>query len=233
MDIDRLMRLSNVFAAEKSKEEAIRYLALNVCQNCLPAIVYISEITSELRFKHYVSFGVSSDSLESTRNMDATLVKTFNQVITNDQLVFQRLNNEFFSEFKGIQIGYRPDWKTVVIFPVLPHFLVTITFQVVIEDNEVNRSYFTLLRGLLAVYLSGIYELETRGKITNHHKNKEENFGKELTDRQTQIVELIKEGHTNNFIALELGFSESLIRQETIIIYQKLGIDGRREINLK
>jgi len=28
-----------------------------------------------------------------------------------------------------------------------------------------------------------------------------------------------------------MGYSESLIRQETIVIYQKLGIDGRKDIS--
>jgi hypothetical protein len=30
-----------------------------------------------------------------------------------------------------------------------------------------------------------------------------------------------------------MGYSESLIRQETMVIYRKLGIEGRRDINMK
>lgn len=44
------------------------------------------------------------------------------------------------------------------------------------------------------------------------------------------ILEMLKEGRTNGSIASVLGYSESLIRQETIIIYKKLGISGRHEI---
>jgi len=55
-------------------------------------------------------------------------------------------------------------------------------------------------------------------------------MGKELTRRQTSILVMIKEGRTNGSIASVLGYSESLIRQETIIIYKKLGVDGRREL---
>jgi DNA-binding CsgD family transcriptional regulator len=44
------------------------------------------------------------------------------------------------------------------------------------------------------------------------------------------MVEMIKEGRTNVSIAAILGYSESLIRQETIIIYRKLGISGRNEL---
>ena len=53
---------------------------------------------------------------------------------------------------------------------------------------------------------------------------------KALTSRQARILEMISDGKTNATIATHLGYSESLIRQETIIIYRKLGVDGRREL---
>jgi DNA-binding CsgD family transcriptional regulator len=43
------------------------------------------------------------------------------------------------------------------------------------------------------------------------------------------ILKLIAEGRTNAAIADVLGYSESLIRQETIKIYAKLGCSGRNE----
>ena len=59
MDVERLMRIGNVLASEKDRAEAIRYLAMNVCVDCLPTIVYISKLNSELKFEHFLSFGVS------------------------------------------------------------------------------------------------------------------------------------------------------------------------------
>jgi len=54
---------------------------------------------------------------------------------------------------------------------------------------------------------------------------------RKLSERQLKIVELIREGKTNAGIAQLLDFSESLIRQETIQIYRKLGIRGRSELS--
>lgn len=51
----------------------------------------------------------------------------------------------------------------------------------------------------------------------------------ELTQRQQLILKLIAEGRTNNDIADLLTYSESLIRQETIKIYDFLGCNGRAE----
>lgn len=51
----------------------------------------------------------------------------------------------------------------------------------------------------------------------------------ELTERQELILKLIAEGRTNRDISEILGYSESLIRQETIKIYAFLGCSGRNE----
>lgn len=50
-----------------------------------------------------------------------------------------------------------------------------------------------------------------------------------LSERQELILKLITEGRTNRDIADILGYSESLIRQETIKIYAVLGCSGRSE----
>ncbi|MEY4206763.1 MAG: Bacterial regulatory protein luxR family, partial [Actinomycetota bacterium] len=51
----------------------------------------------------------------------------------------------------------------------------------------------------------------------------------DLSERQMLILKLISEGRTNADIAEIIGYSESLIRQETIRIYSLLGCSGRNE----
>ena len=51
-----------------------------------------------------------------------------------------------------------------------------------------------------------------------------------LTPRQWSIRDAMLRGLTNGEIAREINFSESLIRHETIRIYSKLGITGRKEL---
>ena len=50
-----------------------------------------------------------------------------------------------------------------------------------------------------------------------------------LTERQTQILQLMAKGLTNSQIAKRVGFSESTVRQETMVIYRYFGVGGRRE----
>ena len=49
-----------------------------------------------------------------------------------------------------------------------------------------------------------------------------------LNPRQHRIVSMISDGLTNYQIANELGYSQSTIRQDTIKIYEILGVTGRK-----
>ena len=51
-----------------------------------------------------------------------------------------------------------------------------------------------------------------------------------LTARQWNILKSVRRGMTNPEIAQNLGFSESLVRQETMKIYRKLAVNGRKEL---
>jgi DNA-binding NarL/FixJ family response regulator len=53
-----------------------------------------------------------------------------------------------------------------------------------------------------------------------------------LSDRQLVIAGLLERGFNNAQIALEIGYSESLIRQETVAIYRKLEVTGRKALQL-
>lgn len=229
MDLDRLMRISNVLSTEKCSSEVVRYLALNVCTESLPAILYISKVTEDLKFHHFLSFGVSESAIEATKVLDATQVPLFNKLISSNEILIGPLNNAFFLQFKGVQIDYRAGWKSLVILPLSNKFIVAFVFQVELDSTEDNQAYFSLLRALLSVYLN---HLDSPGPDRETHpaKLKHESFGDELTARQIEIHAYIKSGLTNGTIAIKMGYSESLIKQETMAIYQKLGIVGRRQI---
>jgi DNA-binding CsgD family transcriptional regulator len=51
----------------------------------------------------------------------------------------------------------------------------------------------------------------------------------QLTQRQIQILRGMVEGKTNHELAIELGFSVSTIRHETMRIYQALAVSDRKE----
>lgn len=56
------------------------------------------------------------------------------------------------------------------------------------------------------------------------------NQSPKLTSRQLVILAALRRSTTNSTIATELKFSESLVRQETVEIYSKMGVSGRKEL---
>ena len=67
----------------------------------------------------------------------------------------------------------------------------------------------------------------------NAYSRKSQNVGannQAPTPRQEIIIKRLKSGLSNKAIALELGYSESLIRQETIAIYKIFNVAGRKEL---
>ena len=86
------------------------------------------------------------------------------------------------------------------------------------------EGYFECIRLVLAQWQSRIdFRATTISRKVGVENTK-------LTSRQESILVMIKKHLTNSSIALELGFSESLIRQETVLIYRKLGVSGRKEL---
>ena len=73
---------------------------------------------------------------------------------------------------------------------------------------------------------------DTQHKVKNSVIALADDEPEDLTDRQMLILKMISEGRTNATIADVLGYSESLIRQETIKIYAKLHCSGRSEAAL-
>jgi DNA-binding CsgD family transcriptional regulator len=116
------------------------------------------------------------------------------------------------------------DYQTGIAIPLTNNLLLTIALEPSLVDVKSHSEYFEVIRSMLVSYIVRMNFETKRKSHMRHHQSKQ------LTSRQTSILDLVKEGRTNNSIAAILGYSESLIRQETIIIYRKLGVEGRRDL---
>ena len=94
------------------------------------------------------------------------------------------------------------------------------------SNREGINSYFESEGSLLKVYESALELKNALGSRTFI----EESEVQPLTERQTAILELLKTGKTNKEIADAIGYSESLVRHETMIIYKKLRVSGRQQL---
>ena len=95
-----------------------------------------------------------------------------------------------------------------------------LTFEISYFEILRFEKYFECVRSILILYLA----LQTK-KFVNEFE-----LSGQLSPRQKHIYSSIQEGKSNRQIAMELSYSISLIRQETMRIYAKLGIKGRQEM---
>jgi DNA-binding NarL/FixJ family response regulator len=120
-------------------------------------------------------------------------------------------------------------WKTSILIPLLPNFLAVLTTRNEVKESPNVLDYFNSLRAVLQLFLM----TKSRSvQLLGYDRKRETNelVGSKLTERQDLILTLIQQGLTNVIIAQRLGYSESLIRQETIAIYKKLRVNGRRDL---
>lgn len=124
-------------------------------------------------------------------------------------------------------------YKSVLAWPVLGEFKVLGSFLTITESPYREDEDLIECLEALASIVSGAL---TRRVLNLPNQSKFEEISnnlffspQSLSQRQELILKLISEGRTNNDIADILGYSESLIRQETIKIYAILGCSGRSE----
>ncbi|MFZ2228235.1 MAG: LuxR C-terminal-related transcriptional regulator [Candidatus Nanopelagicaceae bacterium] len=137
-----------------------------------------------------------------------------------------------FEEFDCPTENYGPimfphGFSSSIAFPI-PQVGIGLFFS----SDQVNltpdtRQFLAAIGGVLALRFSQPEYREKMGYLSDG-KNQLVDFA--LTSRQLIILGAMRRGLTNSMIASELEFSESLIRQETVQIYRKMGVSGRKEL---
>lgn len=127
-------------------------------------------------------------------------------------------------EFRDfVSLDSRTPWTSLCSIPISMNRVYSFGFPSDVTELEGVESYFDAVKSLLKFYENS---LEGRTQIHNLE-------GEELSQRQEVILSMLREGKTNKSIALAIGYSESLVRHETMNIYKKLGVEGRHQLQNK
>jgi len=209
--------------SSRSLDEICKYLVLVSFENLAPKAMYIGEVTSEGFIEMRTSFGFKPAYIGQWGSIPITAHIPLTQAIATDKCIVISSKIQFFEEYPDVSsLGtISGDWNTCIAVPL-----------------NSQGAYFLVLNGTpdsgddFDQFLSGVGSLiliHLRERITIPvHKVK--GALQELSNRQGLIKNLLERGFTNHEIAEEIGYSESLVRQETIAIYSHLGISGRKEL---
>jgi DNA-binding CsgD family transcriptional regulator len=112
-----------------------------------------------------------------------------------------------------------------MIFPILPYGVVGMVLDAQPSEEEELSHFARAIGSMLALQLSRIPIYGSSKAKDGKKKIGRQSI--ELTERQKIIHQLMLKGFTNAQIAAEVGYSESLVRQETIQIFRVLGVSDR------
>ena len=86
-------------------------------------------------------------------------------------------------------------------------------------EDEALEAFLSTVRAAVNPY---------RRKMRKNYEKHQDAYGAQLTARQTEIVELLRQRLSNKEIADRLGISENTVKTLVKTIFQKLGVESRR-----
>lgn len=216
-DLDGLLQLFCLRKVADRKFLAAFYLEierdgrlyLRAFYGALPQDVGLTEEPISVFDKHLVSEAIRTSSLVWSNGGRPTSAKTVNQSVN---LIAWPITSE--ERVLGVLLA-----------------LSDVPFKESVHDLEYFEALSTIIGNAIHRLKPANGNGSARRKLSGDHSNSNFSIDHEskMTERQEVILKLISEGRTNGDIADVLGYSESLIRQETIRIYAILGCSGRAE----
>ena len=211
-------------------DEIAKFIILRTLREFAPTALYMAEITTDGYLAPVGTFGFEKRQLDRWERFPLSLNIPITDAVRNDLCIKISSPKEFIDRYPETETFTEADddWKSFVAWPMLPYGVICVLLQ---EDYPEDEEFEFFLRSIGAVValnqLQGLHALsQNRDKNGKISKAKSET----LTDRQVTVRDLLLKGFTNLEISRTIGYSESLVRHETIEIYRVMGVTGRKQL---
>lgn len=211
-----------------SIEAIMRFVALDTLYEFSAVTVFLNVVRSDGTVHIPAGFGYSQEAFEKIPERSIDVDTPVNVALRTGQITSCGSYQEYL--FAGADYAEQmfPNGFVASLAWPIPDVGVVVTFcSAKIEIIKIVEEFLFAIGGILSMQLS---QPQYRDKLGIHGTHTDPVTAVALTPRQWIVLAAIKRGLTNPAIAKELEFSESLIRQETVQIYRKLGVSGRKEL---
>jgi len=221
-----ILGLSDYLAqTRRTLDELCEFLTVVTFSFLSPRALYIGEIASDGYIDLRSTFGFDEFSVARWSRIPMTVKIPLTESIAKDECVLIPNPKVFLKSYPDLKdLGeIDTDWKTSLAVPIQRRGAY---YLVLHGEPQMSPEFEHLLRSignLILIHLRELHPLQEKSTIKISSATK-------LTPRQVLIHNLLVHGYTNPEIAREIGYSESLVRQETIAIYAFLGVSGRKEL---
>ena len=219
--------MSSLQSYELELEDLCRILTLDTFKYLSARITYIAKLNNNATVSVLTSFG-ESENIENFQFLPLSTHTPTTKAIISNEIVWIPNKEKLDEEFPLVNATKRRAYESMYVVPIRKFDSPIGAFAVVGENlpmNDVIRADLELLALMIATRFSnkGDY-IESLPTIATKKVHLET-----LTPREVLIQKHMKNGLTNAQIALELGYSESLIRQAAVTLFAKLGVSNRVE----
>lgn len=222
----KIQSIAEFLAKSPHPEQALDFLSAEISPLNEVSVVYRGRVQEDGLIKCENLHGLSIKAELSNVVMHISESRPISNAARTQKLVWAK-HDTVLREFSDYRFFDKSTpWKSLVSVPVNLNWVYSLSFPDDLSELPGINNYVEAIQSLLKVYESAleIRNLSNGRTITGAIEHQP------LTKRQEQILDFLKEGKTNKSIAQLIGYSESLVRHETMIIYKKLRVDGRHQL---
>jgi DNA-binding CsgD family transcriptional regulator len=218
--LNKLLLITQLLATKPSLDQLTSFLGMHHCPSGEVSRVYFAKITDQNTLMIESAYGFLGSECYPGKEVAIESTRPSGRAILEGQIIFETNSPAYYQKYpplKNEPIAH--PWSSQVSIPVnSQHFMQCGRY---IDFVDGDRLFYQNLQSLMQIYFSRI------GKVSLEIGDL---YGKQLTARQNEILTLMKNGLTNDEIALKIGYSASLVKQETMLIFSKLGVSGRKNL---
>lgn len=224
--LGKIQQIAEFLAKSPHPDQALDFLTAHISPDHELSVSYRGVVEDDGSIKCLNLHGFSKYQHMTETTLKLSENRPMSNACRTQKLVWAKadtVKDEFpdFYHFDSIS-----DWESMLAVPVGLTRIYSFSFKTDLTKIPGIDNYFEAIRSLLMVYESSL-EIRTLSSSKDLLDSSEL---QPLTQRQEKILELLRAGKTNKSIANEIGYSESLVRHETMIIYKKMRVEGRHQL---
>lgn len=225
--VEKLIRY--VMSPGISRADLCRFLVLETFAHTKTVAIYTAEITVDGYIAPIGTFGIPTQVVAGWGNISLSVDAPFTEAVKTNKVILLK-RDESLEKYPSLANyeGIPQKWESYLVCPILPHGLIALTLD---STPKLDHQFDLFLRTVGAIVMHHFYNSQIRVE-KNIHGNRTHSGKKlgALSERQVTIMHLMENGLSNPAIATQIGYSESLVRQETMAIFSTLNVSGRKEL---
>ena len=220
LHLNSLLAITQLLATKPTLDELTSFLSLKHCPSGEVSRVYFAKKLNDQTLRIEASHGFEPENCNVGKVFPLEIGRPSGRAILENKIIVEIDKPEYYVKYPAIRNAPIPyPWISQISIPINnQYFMQCGRYAPMIEGDEL---FYQNLQSLMQIYFTRI------GKVSLEIGDL---FGKPLTARQERILELMRESLTNEDIATKIGYSASLVKQETMLIFSKLGISGRKDL---